>query len=250
MNIDATENLIWPAIYKNISVFEVIFLVIFLYFTWLAARDLLHAKATGLWPIVQGKVKGIDKIKRNFEDHLEISCEYQVGENKYSTRKIFIDEYLSDVSDCTLPSPDINEPPPLRFVRLMKGIIGGKISNVTICFHYILSLFPVFPGLRTELISRYRPGDEIQLYYAPGNPEIAVVKPGVSIPFYIVLGMSVFFTLVVIYNILAGLFYALGITSLLLSITSYLIVFLWCVGPMGLFLYLTGMLGAILKSIK
>ena len=104
--------------------------------------------------------------------------------------------------------------------------------------------------LRTELISRYMPGDEIQLYYAPGNPEIAVVEPGISIPFYIVLGMSIFFTLVVTCNMFAGVFYALGITSLLLNMVRYLIIFLWCVGPIGLFLYLTGMLRAILKSMK
>lgn len=250
MNHDPTENQMWMVIYKNISIFEVIFFVIFLYFTYLAARDLWYAKATEKWPTVQGEVKAIDKIKRHFEDHLEITCEYQVAGNKYTTQKIFLDEYLSDVSKSTLPLPDINEPPPLSFLRLMKRIINGKISNITICFHYIISRFPIFYTLKTELISRYETGNSIQIYYAPGKPDVAIVKPGASIPFYIVMGLSIFLTLTVTRNIVASVLHALGITSLLLSLISYFILFLWFFVPLGLFLYLTGMASAIFKSIK
>jgi hypothetical protein len=64
------------------------------------------------------------------------------------------------------------------------------------------------------------------------------------------MSLSLLLTLTVMRNIVAGMLHALDITSLLLTLISYLIIFLWFFITFGLFLYLTGMLNSIYRSIK
>ena len=266
-------------IFEHVSLFMLVTLLIALGITYLAIRDYMHAKETIEWPTVNGTI-----IEASYDKELSIKLradvvsflyEYRIENKMYRSNKVYFSDYLADCyqdyidespaqnahidepvaqgdhyDESSLDDDYVDESPAQSAVQAFRECVGWNPLNLTRLFHRFLSIFPAYTDIQRELAELYNVNDEIKLRVDPKNPQVSVIRPGISSAIYIALGINIYISLTLFQSIMAVVLEETGTSSVFFSLLTYLLTIGWIIGLPWMFFYLTGMIQPIVEGIK